>query len=97
MCIEKTWPYFLLFLRLSSCSLGQMIMPLDPSMSHSSGDPIASYLHQDCSEGGMGAGVLPLCPCLGLQQFMGLLRAGELMNSHVYKHPNLATWVCHFW
>lgn len=97
MWVEKTWPYFLLFLRLSSCSLGQMIMPTDPNMSHGPGDPVASSLHQNCSEGVMGAGVLPLCTCFGPQQLMGLLRAGQLMTGHVYRHLNLATWGRHLW
>lgn len=83
MWVEKTRPCLLLFLRLSGCGLGKMILPIDLSMSHGPGDPVASYLYQDCSEGVMGAGVLPPVLGCGPQQLMGLLRAGEPMSTNI--------------
>lgn len=58
--VEKSWPYFLLFLKPNSCSLGQKFISMDPRVSHSPGDPIPSYLHQDYSEGVIDVGVLLL-------------------------------------
>lgn len=74
---EKSWPYLVLFLRSSSCSLGQKVIPTDPSMSHRSGDtpPVPAYYGHalPLKEYSLDLGVFPLCICLGSQQFIGPL------------------------